>query len=376
VSQKAALQLRERIARGRWRWPRAVLPGVCAVLLALAGEAAASDAGLTLETGSPDALCPALPAAREAVERRLGTLVVESGAGWRARYTIAHAPEGAQMDFVRLELFAPDGALQLSRDLPLEAGACSTVAEAIALVLDRYFRKLPVGEAAVEPSPAAAGLEPTPNVSVAPALAVPAMPAPAPMPAPIPLAPVAPLALAEVQPPAAAPGVGEAQTFWRVGAAFATGTAAGPEVSLQLLRESWPHVYTGLELSLDWSSGSQRWLDGAEVSARSLGGALSVGWGTRWGALRGYVGPSVRLSWERASASGMAQNLERDRARTAAGLLLGMVAALGRHWSLSVTTGAEATLGAGEFRVDRREVLQPALLDGRLALGLGYASGQ
>jgi hypothetical protein len=133
-------------------------------------------------------------------------------------------------------------------------------------------------------------------------------------------------------------------------------------------------VYTGAELGLDWSAGSERWLAGPEVSARSLSGALAVGWGTRWRALRGYAGPTVRLSWERARASGLTSSQQRDRARATGGLLLGLVAGLTRHWSLSLTTGLETTLGAGEFRIDQREVLRPALLEGRLAVGLGYSS--
>lgn len=398
VSQKTAAQPRVHAARSLRRW-RALLRALCGVLLALSAgllalsaEAAASP-GLTLETGSPDALCPALPAAREAVERRLGTLVGASGAGWRARYTIAHAPQGAQMDFVRLELFAPDGALQLSRDLPLEAGACSTVAEAIALVLDRYFRKLPLDESAAREAPA---LGEVPVVTAAQgtagqgALAAPLLPA-GPLPAtsspgslPVSSAPAAALPpehAMQAPPPDVAPGLPEMapedeplRRFWRVGAVFATSTAAGPAVGLQALRESWPHLYTGAELALDWSAGSERRLEGTEVSARSLSGALALGWGTRWRALRGYVGPSVRLSWERARATGLAASQERDRARATAGLVLGLVAGLTRHWSVSLTSGLETTLGAGEFRIDGQEVLRPALLEGRLALGLGYSS--
>ncbi|MEY2932978.1 MAG: hypothetical protein RL033_3727 [Pseudomonadota bacterium] len=360
-------------------------------MLALTRGASASP-GLTLETGSPDALCPALPTAREAVERRLGTLVVSSGAGWRARYTIAHAPEGAQMDFVRLELFAPDGALQLSRDLPLEAGACSTVAEAIALVLDRYFRKLPLGDvppgdvslrdaptghappgdgAAAERAPAEETATGGAQAGLAPAPVLPNVGMP-------PAAPQSPAAsISDVPPSVAEPGTGTkdaSSTFWRVGAALATSTTTGPAVGLQALRESWPHLYTGAELALDWSAGSQRWLDGVEVNARSLSGALTVGWGTRWGALRGYVGPTVRLSLEHATARGLAQSLERDRARVSAGLLLGLVAGLTRHWSLSLTTGLEASLGAGQFLIDGQEVLRPELMEGRLTLGVGYSS--
>ena len=96
---------------------------------------------LVIETGSPDALCPDLSQTRAAVMARLGTLKV-SREGWRARYIIGHAPDSAEGDFVRLELRDPDGELKLQRDLPLEAGACATMSQAIALILERYFRSL------------------------------------------------------------------------------------------------------------------------------------------------------------------------------------------------------------------------------------------
>lgn len=369
MSQNTAVLLRTPAARGARRWWREL--GVACCALALAREASGNP-GLTLETGSPDALCPALPAAREAVERRLGTLVVASGAGWRARYTIAHAPEGAQMDFVRLELFAPGGALQLSRDLPLEQGACSTVAEAIALVLDRYFRKLPLAESSAGERSGAADLgASSAEPGDVPTAVLPDLGTLAASPAPAAVRDVAPAATLEPAALAREPF----QPYWRVGAVFAASTAAGPALGLQALRESWSHLYTGAELALDWSSGSQRWAEGAQVSARSLSGALVVGWGTRWRALRGYLGPIVRLSWERASGRGLAASQERDRARAAAGAQLGLVAGASQHWSLSLSTGLEATLGAGQFLIDRREVLRPTLLEGRLALGLGYSSG-
>src|SRR5690606_25269599 len=140
---------------GGRRWPGRIPRGnttrsmrrLVAVALGLGlelgtGVARATSPGLSVETGSPDALCPDLNRTREAVGRRLGALEVPSGRGWRARYTIGHAPEGSPRDFVRLELFAPDGRVRLTRNLPLGSDSCSAMADVIALVLDRYFRSL------------------------------------------------------------------------------------------------------------------------------------------------------------------------------------------------------------------------------------------
>src|SRR5687768_2672273 len=84
--------------------------------------------GLSVETGSPDALCPELTHTRQAIVSRLGMLKVAGENGWRARYTIGHAPEGGDRDFVRLELFDPGGELKLRRDLPMQSESCSTMA--------------------------------------------------------------------------------------------------------------------------------------------------------------------------------------------------------------------------------------------------------
>jgi hypothetical protein len=121
-----------------------------------AHAADASPAGLTLETGSPDAWCPDLAATRRAVSDRLGTLALEGEQSWVARYTIGHAPDGGG-DFVQLVLHDGQGVLRLERTIPVHGEACDTLAQAIALVLERYFRALqtPAAEPAgpVEASP-------------------------------------------------------------------------------------------------------------------------------------------------------------------------------------------------------------------------------
>lgn len=96
---------------------------------------------LSVETGSPDALCPALKETTEAIHARLGTLKSEQP-GWRARYTLGHAPDSGQGDFIRLELFDPRQQLQLLRELPVGQASCSTLAQSIAIVVSGYFASL------------------------------------------------------------------------------------------------------------------------------------------------------------------------------------------------------------------------------------------
>jgi hypothetical protein len=116
--------------------------------------AAQLGAALVVQTDAPDAMCPDLTQTREAVAKRLGTLAVDNS-GWVVHYTIGHSPDVRTGDFVRLELWDPQGTRRLERDLPLRSGSCSTMAQAIAVVVDRFFRSLAQQESSLsEAAPA------------------------------------------------------------------------------------------------------------------------------------------------------------------------------------------------------------------------------
>ena len=129
-------------------------------------------AGLSVDSLSPDALCPPLEETRAAVAARLGSVELEGT--WRASYLLVHRTQG---DFVSLSLRDPDGALRLERDLPVQGGSCATLSRVIALVLERYFLRpeqatpdIPVALSASTAEPAA---EPRPSSAEPLALAVP-----------------------------------------------------------------------------------------------------------------------------------------------------------------------------------------------------------
>jgi hypothetical protein len=108
---------------------------------------------LTVEAGTPDALCPDLATTEQAIGARLGALETEGAAKWRLRYTNGHAPNQASGDFVRIELYDPENKLRLTRDLPMTGESCATMAQAIALVVDRFFRDMIAGESSDAPPP-------------------------------------------------------------------------------------------------------------------------------------------------------------------------------------------------------------------------------
>lgn len=137
-------------------------------------------AGLSVDSLSPDALCPPLEETRAAVAARLGS--VELDGTWRATYLLVHRRQG---DFVSLSLRDPNDVLRLERDLPVQGGSCGTLSRVIALVLERFFLR-PEQATPVEPTseleaPAETALAPTTSsgaVAPPPAEAPPAVTAP------------------------------------------------------------------------------------------------------------------------------------------------------------------------------------------------------
>src|SRR6187551_2251169 len=112
----------------------------------------AAGAGLNVETGTPAALCPDIAEVRRAVRDRL---TIEGEGDWLASYDLVHRPQSEAGDIVRLELRDPAGRLRLRRELPRSGASCVALAQAVAMVLEGYFRHPgePIDEAA---APAAA----------------------------------------------------------------------------------------------------------------------------------------------------------------------------------------------------------------------------
>jgi hypothetical protein len=133
------------------------------------------DALLALEitTSTPDALCPPLEEARAAVRARVG----EVAGDYRAEFALIRADDGQQS----LELLVKEGdALSLRRLLPLDGFGCEDAAQAIALVLERYFDSVESPKSKVEPqaalvpaTPEAPPRQDVPSTSKRPANAAP-----------------------------------------------------------------------------------------------------------------------------------------------------------------------------------------------------------
>jgi hypothetical protein len=319
-----------------------------AFTLAWSAHASALESGgFTLETGSPDALCPELEATREIVARRLGSLIVEGRKGWRARYTIGHAPAGNPRDFVRLELFNPEGGVELLRDLPIEGDSCRTMAEVIALVLDRYFR----GLMAAEPAPAESPRSPPEEDR--------------------------PAATAAVHPPAApapSPSAELAASGPRISAEYAA-TIARPWLGLRASSGIGAHLEAALGVRFGLTSQEQNELGGAQIEARAMASRASFAWRLALPPGLLHFGPAVSLLLERATAQGLAYHTDRVRAVWLGGVEAGFVAPLGRGLFVQGATSLDFLVASasGKFFVDGREVLKPDALTLGWSLGFGYA---
>lgn len=349
--------------------------GVCA-LAAPWQPACAAESGLRIETGSPDALCPELESTRVAVRRRLGELVVPGDGVFVARYTIGHAPAGSPRDFVRLELLDASGGVLLARELPLDGESCGTMAEVIALVLDRYFRALLGGDVPAPPADTAAAPAADP-LSPSAEQTLPALPPAHPSAAQARPAPPAPTLSADAKPDRTPP---------------AAEHAAGPEhldeLALDLSFRGWqrpalgvratiellPRLYAGTALHLSLYREREALLEGGEVTSRDAVWRAHVAWAWAFEGLRAYLGPGLRAGIERATGSGLERSSAALRASWYVGADAGVVWSLHRAWTLHVSSALDVHVPrlGGRFYVEDGEVLKPSALRGWLGIGIGY----
>jgi hypothetical protein len=315
---------------------------------------------LVIETGSPDALCPDLSQTREAVVARLGTLKVSKG-GWRARYTIGHAPESAEGDFVRLELWDPNGELRLQRDLPLEAGACATMSHAIALILERYFRSLVAGPPSAEAALPHPGAQHSEDGATAPtdgepgaAAAAQAPTSASPTTSASTAAPSRPTA--QDRPSTPAPSARQPQPQRVVALSAGLGYAGPPSTAatqLSAAADLSDALRLGLTGLIEFSPESEPVGSGA-VHVRRYPLRLWLGWLWRSGQLSGTLGPELLLSVEVGRGDGIDDQDTGVRVAGGVGLGGGVALALSERLGLCLSGGLDVTPPAlaGEFVLD------------------------
>ncbi len=308
--------------------------------------------GLTIESASPDALCPPLEATREVVASRLGSVELEGT--WRASYVLLHRSEG---DFVLLRLMAPDGSERLTRKLPVRGGSCATLSQVIALVLERFFLR-PDATAAAEPPPAVPSDVVTPPQS-RPSPAAPSAPAAEPASA----TPPHVTARTESSPAQASEHWSLAGSLWATNTWLAPSLALGRPVGAYLLE-----VQAGFDLE-----DHQRAAGSGTVQTRRLPFAVR---GSRTlmqsPEARGTLGVELLALLEAARTRGLSQNGQGTRVTPSIGLRLGAeflpherampFVTLTGHWLVRQLSSP--------LQVDAREVLRLPPLSLGVALGI------
>jgi hypothetical protein len=312
-------------------------------------------AGLSVDSLSPDALCPPLAETRAAVAARLGSVELEGI--WHATYLLVHRTQG---DFVSLSLRDPEGTLRLERELPVQGGSCATLSRVIALVLERFFLR-PEQAAPAEPaSVVATANEPAATVSTT-------------APEPPQLQPPPPLAMS-VQPPpdTAVTPPRLSQPHYRLTAAL-WATTSWTAASLGLARDLAGPYRLALNAALDLNEHESRVFDGS-VSLRRAPITL--------GCEREFSVTSAITAGAAVEAMGIVE-LARTKALAESGAGLRLVPGLGARLSArffkSSAAQPFADLTAGwlwgaatpAFQVGSEEVLPPSALVFGLALGIG-----
>jgi hypothetical protein len=306
--------------------------------------ALAATSGLRVDTSTPDALCPDLGQVRAAASARLGD--IEANGDWRASYALIHRPDGAEAgDVVRLDLRDPSGRLRLQRELPRAGESCASLAQALVVILDAYFR------------------HPTDTDELAVAAPTPEAAARA----------------SEAPPPAPPPAdhlVADVSGGWS--SAWGNADRQSPVLALGLraaLSRLW---WAGVEGS--WLTSTQSQTFGtASASLRSYG-------------VRGFIardlldrpttslllGPEVLLALDRADASMLTSGARETRASFGAGLRAQLQLRILQALSLSVHATLDyarwgGTLAVEEASSNSTEIFPPSRVRLMVGAGLSWA---
>jgi hypothetical protein len=292
---------------------------------------------LDVTTSTPDALCPPIEEARAAIQARVG----EIRGDYHVEFALVRGIDGRQV----LELRVREAQRQvLARELPLDGAGCQDAAQAIALVLERYFDAVerPVVVANPEPIPVSTDEQPSQN-----------------------------------SPPIAAPEAPESpQTSvwraWRARAGFIYDLELGVGASLGLVR--FPEAFrltprVQLAVALDvapFLSKLEESVREQEISAFSVQTALSIPLVWHFEPWSASFGPWAQLRIQRAEAASLTHQQPAYRVLPGVGAVTQLAWSPASRWTLGlgVAAGAQATNATSRFVLrttddDPRPVLVP-----------------
>jgi hypothetical protein len=262
---------------------------------------------------------------------------------------MGHAPDRATGDFVRLELFDPTGALRLRRDIPLRDEACAAVAQAIAIVLARYFSELGWTSGTPLPSTGDAAGEPADDDNTEP---------PPPPHAPMAAAPSSDPARRR-EPPAPAP----ARFGLGIGAAHHS-APSGVRGAAELFY--WPAAWLelGAGALFPGLTRDPEAVNGGSVSATSYPVRAWLGWSRRDSNATFMMGPELLLVVERGSGAGLEQSGAGSRLLWGAGARAAAGLRVGSRWRLLAQAAIDVVVPEfqQQFHVARPGATEPLLV--------------
>jgi hypothetical protein len=283
---------------------------------------AAGAAQVAIEVGAEpaDADCPTRASVSQALEQRLG-----DGAGrtpWRLRYQVV--PDVAGEREVEVALLSPAGQPALRRQLRVASADCALGAEAVAIVVEEYFRG--VGWSRGQPLPPATPVAP-PAVVAAPAARLPA--------------------------PQGGP-----RLVLAAGAAGGIDTSAWARPRISARVRLFGPVHLGVASELPGRSRTQP-VGAGEARLSSWPVSLSVPLVYRWPRLELEAGPEVALTLDFASSRAVSRPASQQRTTLAIGAGVALAVPLAGRWRvLAGLAGHRGVLGS-ELVFNQTSVVLP-----------------
>jgi hypothetical protein len=307
---------------------------------------------LEVTTSTPDALCPPLEEARAAITARVG----EVRGAYHVEFALVRTADGRPV----LELWVREGEeLVLQRELPLDDAGCQDAAQAIALVLERYF------DAVEKPTPPASNLEPIPETPAA----RPSQDSPSPVARDVP------------EPPA--PSSTRRAVRARAGLTYDLELGLAPTLGVAVSPAAFrltPRLQVGVTLDISpFLTPLTEQIRGEEISAFSLQGALAFPLALSFAPWSASIGPWAQLRFQRAEAPALAHDRPAQRAVPGFGGFAQLDWSLRPTWTLGlgVALGAQVVGASSRFVLRRADsetdpVLVPASTfgQGQLTLAL------
>ena len=306
---------------------------------------------LEVTTSTPDALCPPIEEARAAIKARVG----EVQGDYHVEFSLIRGLDGQQ----RLQLVVREAEQPvLERALPLDDSGCQDAAQALALVLERYFdavEKSPASDSILESVPG------RPSGQTEPAVARPG-----------------------AAPPTSKRVAAASEGAWRLRVGFLYDQQLGPALNLAgALFPGALRMPAGLELGLGLDVAAfarplSETVRAQEISAFTLQSALSLPLGWRLGSWFTAVGPWAQLRLQRAQAPGLSHEQPASRWLPGFGATAEVRWRFAKLWSLGLgfVAGAQAAGEASRFVLRRPDagpepVLVPERWFGQSLLTLG-----